>query len=141
MAATFSSMRRTRCKQFICKRDYARALEINAWLHERFPDNPIGLYHRALILEKLDRPQEALAVWEKLIARIQAFQKPSDGFLAECHWRRAQIYVLEKDSAKSAAELRLASQHIQQRDEAEELEGPLVSFQEIKKAIGPMQKK
>jgi tetratricopeptide (TPR) repeat protein len=128
--------------------DEARALEINTWLYERFPRNPGCLYHRALILEKLERHREALEAWEKLMARIHAFGKASDGFLAECHLHRALLY--EKMNAMTADEsgqhpgetaLKLAAAHAQQRDAAAELEGPLESFETINREIARMLKK
>jgi len=128
--------------------DAARALEINTWLYERFPRNPVCLYHRALILEKLERHREAFEAWEKLVARIHAFRKASDGFLAECHLHRAMLY--EKMNEVSADEtgqrpvetaLKLAAAYARQRDATAELEGPLASFETINREIARMLKK
>lgn len=128
--------------------NYARALEINNWIHERYPQNPICLYHRALIFEKLNRPHDALAVWVRVIVCIQALQKASDGFLAECHWRRAQLFEIMLASGSNRevrlqidAALKQAAKHVRQRDAAVELEGPFESYGEIKKAVEHMLKK
>ncbi len=130
------------------KGDAVAGLEINEWLYARFPNNPICLYQRALLFEKDDRPVEALAAWEKLIGRIGAFDQASDGFLAECHLHRAQCYEHinsrtpdSHTSAQAWTALQKAALHAQQRQAEVELEGPLVSFDEINKEIKRMMKK
>lgn len=130
------------------EKDYAAALEINSWLYERFPQNISTLYHRGLILEKLDRPAEALAAWDTLVQRLHDFSPVSDGFLAECHLHRAQLNERLKQLASTEPEnehvlvaLQSAHTHAQQRRAAVELEGPLASFDDINKAIKQMVKK
>jgi len=132
----------------IHEENYAQALEINNWLLQRFPQNVSALYHRGLILEKLDRVAEALAVWENVISRIRAFMQASDGYLAECHLHRAQLSerLPAAASARGTNEnvilaLQHACAHARQRVAEKELEGPLASFREIKKAIDEMVKK
>lgn len=132
---------------YIHEKNYTQALEINDWLLQRFPQNVSALYHRGLILEKLDRVAEALAVWEMVISRIRAFIQASDGYLAECYLHRAQLSErLPAPSAGGANErvilaLQHARSHARQRVAEKELEGPLASFREIKKAIDQMVKK
>jgi tetratricopeptide (TPR) repeat protein len=126
---------------YLQKEDYGRAQEVNDWLYARFPNNPICLYHRALIFEKLDRPREALAMWEKLIARIRAFPKASDGFLAECHLRRAKIFEMLQDPVQLEIALKSAAKHARQRNHEAELEGSFESFDKIEKTIAQMMKK
>ena len=130
------------------KGDYQRALEINDWLHERFPGNVVCIHHRALLFEKLGRRQEALATWGKIIDRVRAFRYPSAGFQAECHLHRAQICeqlappVLDRSTALAiAAELELAVMHAGRRDAGIEIDGLFESFAEIDKAIAKMVKK
>lgn len=130
------------------EKDYAKALEINSWLCERFPQNISTLYHRGLILEKLDRPAEALAAWDALVQRLLAFSTVSDGFLAECHLHRAQLNERlqrlaseEQTNEHVLTALQSAHTHAEQRRAAEELEGPLASFADINKAIKQMVKK
>jgi tetratricopeptide (TPR) repeat protein len=121
--------------------DLAKALQVNDGLRERFPDNPVGLYHRALILERLERPAESLAAWDALVARIQRFPHPSDGFLAECHLHRSRLLHRlaegERPEGAPAAEAarRAAREHARRRDARRELEGPLVSFDEVRREI------
>jgi tetratricopeptide (TPR) repeat protein len=121
--------------------DFAKALEVNDWLRERFPDNPVGLYHRGLIFEKLERPTESLAAWDALVARIERFPHRSDGFLAECHLHRSRLLQRlaggERPEVGSAAEVarRAAREHAVRRDAHRELEGPLVSFEEVRREI------
>ncbi len=130
------------------KGDYVRALEINTWLYQRFPRNPVCLYHRALILEKLERHREALEIWEKLMARIHEFRKASDGFLAECHLHRAWLYEKMNEMTTDEAgqrpvetALKLAAIHARQRDAAAEMQGPLESFEAVNREIARMLKK
>lgn len=121
--------------------NYGKGLAINDWLYQRFSNSPVCLYHRALFFEKLNRPREALVMWEKIVARIQAFKKTSDGFLAECHLHRAQIYEISENAEQMQLALTLAAAHAQKRDKNAELESPLISFDEIKKMIEQMLKK
>ena len=122
--------------------DYAGALRANGWLYERYPGNPVCLYHRALILEGLGRSTEALDAWERLVERINAFRKPSHGFLAECHLHRARIHRLmertqpgREHGPRADAALVLAADHARRRDAAAEMEGPMASFEAITEAI------
>ena len=85
---------------------------------------------------------------EKLISRIHAFHKQSDGFLAECHFHRAKLYELinaeapsEGLMAQAVSALKMAVFHAQRRDPEMELEGQLESFDEINKMIARLQKK
>jgi hypothetical protein len=124
---------------------YAEALEVNAGLTARFPDNPIGLYHRGLILEGLRLPAEALLAWEGLARRIESHSLPSEGFLAECHLHRARLHrqLALSDGAAgharhAAAALALARAHASRRDARRELEGPFERFEQIRKAIATM---
>ncbi len=128
--------------------NYAQALEINDWLLQRFPQNVSALYHRGLILEKLDRVAEALAVWENVINRIRAFRQASDGYLAECHLHCAQLSERLPAAASAGGTnenvilaLQHARAHARRRIAEKELEGPLASFREIKKNIDEMVKK
>lgn len=130
------------------EKNYVKALEINSWLYERFPRNISTLYHRGLILEKLDRPAEALAVWEAVVQRISSFSQLSNGFLAECHLHRAQLSErLQQRTGNGQANnqvllaLQSAHTHAQQRRADAELEGPLVTFEDIKKTIKQMVEK
>jgi hypothetical protein len=124
---------------------YAEALDVNAGLTARFPHNPVGLYHRGLILEGLRRPREALLAWEALARRIESHALPSDGFLAECHLHRARLYrqLSLSDGAAShsrdaAAALALARAHASRREAQRELEGPFERFDQIRKAIATL---
>lgn len=125
--------------------EYQRALEINEELYAAQPQHASVLHHRAVIMEKLQRPQEALAAWEQLAERLEAFQKPSHGFLAECQLHRAKLLeVLQVSATDKAATLKissalnLAASHMQLCDKAVELEEPMDNFAELKKAINQM---
>jgi tetratricopeptide (TPR) repeat protein len=117
---------------------YDDALRVNAELRERFPHNPVALYHGGLILEALDRRDEALGCWDGLVGRLQAQARPSDGFLAECHLHRARLHAASASSesrhlaAEAAARAR---DHAARRDPLRELEGPFVRFDEIRRSI------
>lgn len=125
--------------------EYQRALEINEELYAALPQHASVLHHRAVIMEKLQRPQEALAAWEQLAERLEAFQKPSHGFIAECQLHRAKLLEIlqvsttdETATLKISSALNLAASHIQQCDKAFEMEGPMDNFAELKKAIDQM---
>jgi tetratricopeptide (TPR) repeat protein len=130
------------------KEEYDRALEINDWLKDRFPKHPSVLYHRALLLEKLERSSDALQCWADLISRIQSFQIQSSGYLAECFLHRAQIceanllvgYHGDQRKEIQNAVIRAAS-YAERRDASIELESSYQKFDEINDAIKKMQKK
>lgn len=133
---------------YVHEGDYPRALELNEYLCKTLPKHPSVLYHRALILENLQRPGESLAAWEQLTERIQAFQRPSYGFLAECQLHRARLFaILQESTADQVAihqigsALSLAASYMQQCDTAFEMEGTIESFTELKKAISQMSSK
>ena len=120
--------------------DLVKALQVNDAIREHFPDNPVGLYHRALILERLERPAESLAAWDALVARIARFPHQSDGFLAECHLHRSRLLQrlagVERPEVPAAeAARRTAREHAVRRDARRELEGPLVTFDEVRREI------
>ena len=120
---------------------FERALEANDWIYERFPDNPVCLYHRGLILERLGRPEAALGVWDRLIERLLASGRASHGFLAECHLHRAGVLASlaapgapRTDEAQAA--LQLAADHARERDPQREMEGPFGDFEKTRREIG-----
>jgi tetratricopeptide (TPR) repeat protein len=121
-----------------------RALAVNDWLHERFPENPVGLYHRARILEGLERRGQALETWQRLLARLSASGRVSHGFLAECHLRRARLLAAASASATlpdepAATALALASEHARLRDPAREMDGPFEGFDAVRGAIARLE--
>lgn len=114
---------------------YDSALVINDRLYRRYPDNPSCLYTRALTLEKLDRPAEALELWNKLISNMSQLKPASNGYLAECHYHVAAIQHEMKNMEQAKQTLIKAAQFAARRREADELEGTLVKFSEIKERI------
>ena len=113
----------------------ARAFEVNAWLHERYPRNPVGLYHRALLFEKLDRRAEALRSWDDLEARLTASGRASFGFLAECALHRSRLLSAAGRDVEADMALQLALAREQQRVPERELDGPLHSADAVAQAI------
>ncbi|MFQ5630254.1 MAG: hypothetical protein ACE5I1_15905 [bacterium] len=129
---------------YLHKGDYSKALEINAWLVERYPSHPSVLYHRALLFENLERPSEALPCWMALIDRIRSFQAQSDGYLAECYLHIAQIYESMNASAngeKIEHALEQAALYAERRDASIELESSFQKSGEIHAAIKRLDKK
>jgi len=125
----------------------AEALVMNDWLRERFPGNPIGLYHRGLILEALQRRREALEAWDALAVRLGSHPWSAHGFLAECQLHRARLHrelalMPEPDAVdhgrEAEAALAQAQEHAARRDPRWELEGPFERFDEIRKSIARM---
>jgi len=119
---------------------FERALEANDWLYERFPDNPVCLYHRGLILERLGRPEAALEAWERLVERLLASGRASHGFLAECHLHRAGLLVSlaapgAPGTEEARAALQLAADHARARDPQREMEGPFGDFDKTRLEI------
>jgi len=129
-------------------RENHQALEVNEWLHERYPTHPSVLYHRALLMERLQRPAAALALWEKLIHRINTSPWQSHTLLAECYLHCAQLGEAlrlagangDHPSQKIGEALQLAAWHAERRDKARELESIFQRFDEIAGEIKKMQK-
>lgn len=125
---------------------FERALEANDWLHERFPNSPVCLYYRALILEGLGRPAEAVLLWDRLVARLLDSGRMSHGFLAECHLHRAKLLAsLSSEGAPrledASAALRLALDHARRRDPRSEMEGPFESFEAVREELARFQRR
>jgi tetratricopeptide (TPR) repeat protein len=121
-----------------------RALAVNDWLHERFPGNPVCLYHRARILEALGRRQEAFSAWDELVRRLVASGRASHGFQAECHLRRARLLAAPEASGMASEQqastaLALASEHASKRDPQLEMDGPFEDFDEVREAIARLE--
>lgn len=125
-------------------REYQKALEVNDWLHDRYPAHPSVLYHRALLMERLQRPAKALAHWETLISRIRAFPIQSHTLLAECYLHCAQLEPADASDnhapQKIATALQLAAWHAERRNKALELESIFQKFDDIAGEIKRMQK-
>jgi tetratricopeptide (TPR) repeat protein len=129
-------------------RENHQALEVNDWLYERYPAHPSVLYHRALLMERLQRPVEALALWEKLIERINASPWQSHTFLAECYLHRAQLGEALRLApasgnhapSKISEALQLAAWHAERRNKAFELESIFQKFDAVEAEIKKMQK-
>jgi tetratricopeptide (TPR) repeat protein len=125
-----------------------KALEVNDWLHERYPSHPSVLYHGALLMERLERPTEALAFWEKLIQRINTSPWQSHTFLAECYLHCALLgealrlaQASDHHSPQKISEaLQLAAWHAERRNKALELESIFQKFDEVEAEIKRMQK-
>ncbi|OPZ80217.1 MAG: Tetratricopeptide repeat protein [bacterium ADurb.Bin431] len=114
---------------------YDSALVINDHLYKYYAASPSCLYHRALLLEKTGRLEEALQIWEQLIATLQRRQPVSNGFLAESHYHLAWLNrQLKRD--ENARKLLIQSARFAARRRAdEELEGSYIKFKEIKGKI------
>ncbi len=120
-----------------------KALEVNEWLFERYPAHPSVLYHRALMMERLQRPAEALPLWEKLVQHLKAAPWQSHTYLAECYLHCAQLLSLtlaRGTPAKAAEALQLAAWHAERRNQALELESIFQKFEEVAAEIKKMQK-
>ena len=79
--------------------------------------------------------EEALQIWEQLIATLQRRQPVSNGFLAESHYHLAWLNrQLKRD--ENARKLLIQSARFAARRRAdEELEGSYIKFKEIKGKI------
>ncbi len=92
--------------------DYSRALEISEMAMELAPDCPLVLWDYAGALEMLDRPNDALPVFIRLIGRginSIAFDECGEGLqwarglIADCHYRCAHCH-LQLDNSTDAIE-------------------------------------
>lgn len=116
--------------------DLPSALRANDWICARFPANPVGLYHRALILEGLRRDQESMDAWDALLSRLRAFPHASRGFLAECQLHRALHLARLRPGSPELYEARTdAARHAGLRVAERELEGTLTTFDDVRHAI------
>jgi tetratricopeptide (TPR) repeat protein len=114
---------------------YDSALVINDKLFQRYPENPSCLYNRARLLEKLNRPTEALAIWQKLITIVGQSRPASNGYLAECHYHLALIHHQRREHPVARDLLIQAARYASRRRSEEEGEGSFVKFDEIKNEI------
>ncbi len=122
--------------------EYERALAINEELYAQLPEHPSVLQHRAVLLEKVRREEEALPVWEKLYERLSAFRRPSYAFLAECRLHRARILEsMKAEELQILAAVESAATNMRQCDRKLEMSGPFENFDELSKAIQEMQRK
>lgn len=122
--------------------EYERALAINEEFLQDLPEHPSVLQHRAVLLEKVKRDEEALPVWEKLYDRLQTFRRPSYAFLAECQLHRARILEdMQAEASQIRAAVELAAANMQQCDRKKEMSGPFENFDELNAAIQAMQRK
>jgi tetratricopeptide (TPR) repeat protein len=111
------------------------AWKVNEALYLHFPDNPVCLYNRALLLEEMRRRQEAAEVWRRLIARVETSVQPGNGYLAECYYH---LYLLEKEAGEidhARKSLETAIRYVRAYREQDEMDGPYVSFKNIREAI------
>jgi tetratricopeptide (TPR) repeat protein len=115
--------------------EHAEALPINDRLFEEFPRNPVCLYNRALILERLGRASEAAPLWRRLIDVIYGFDPQSQGFLAECHLHLALIAREAGDADEAGRLLARAKAHADSQRRAEEIDGPYTSSDDVRAAI------
>ena len=120
---------------YLDEKKYQRALDVSDQLYAKYANNPSCLYSRALILEQLGRGDETVEIWQKLIGRIEAFPKQSNGFLAECHYRLGKLYWQQGRKADALAQIKLAQEFAKKYKSKEELETVLVKFKDVKKAI------
>ena len=125
-----------------------KALEVNDWLRERYPTHPSVLYHRALLMERSQRPAEALVLWEELIQRLNTSRWQSHTFLAECYLHCAQLgetlRLTHKNNdhspQKISAALQLAAWHAERRQKTLELESIFHQFDKVEAEIKELQK-
>ncbi len=115
--------------------EFEKALTVNDRIYVRYPKSAVCLYNRGLLLEKAGRNEDAIETWKSLITVIEAFVKPSNGYLAECHYHLSKIYFELGQSEKAVHQLNKAVQYVSRYKPEEELDGPYVSFKDVKKAI------
>lgn len=115
--------------------EYENALVINDSLFQQFFNNPSCLYHRALLLDKTGRYEEAAEIWQRLIECIQAFDKSSNGFLAECFYHSACNAWHRDDRQDALLKIELAQSYFGKLNEAEELQGPHFSYDDLKEQV------
>jgi len=136
-SARFVSLDALFAQQYVLvdRGDFATALSVNDKLIAELPRDPVCLYNRAFILERLGRQSEARPYWQRLIDLVAAFEEPSQGLLAECHYYLARTARAEGDNDAAARLISRAKAHADSRNAARELDGPYTSFDEVRDAI------
>lgn len=86
---------------YVSKRQFPKALEMydQALLTEK---SPVTLFHKAMLLSWMNRLNESLALYTKLIETDGL----SKGFKVKCRIHRAEVISWKKDLDQAAAELR-----------------------------------
>jgi tetratricopeptide (TPR) repeat protein len=93
------------------QRDYERSLELTNRALELAPQCPLALWDHAGTLEELDRPREALSIYQGLVDRgVDSLaygecgegRAWSRGLVADCLFRMGTCYVTLGDSGTAA---------------------------------------
>ncbi len=121
--------------------EFNKAWQLNEQLFLKYPRNPVCLYNRALLLEKLERYSEAILIWKNLISHIEMFVQQSNNYLAECHFHVAQIYQGMGEPEMAIQELELAEMYVKLYQPEQEMDGPYTNFKDTRKAIQHARKK
>jgi tetratricopeptide (TPR) repeat protein len=120
---------------YVDRGEFAAALSVSDKLIADLPRDPVCLYNRAFILERLGRQSEAKPYWQQLIDLVAASEEPSQGLLAECHHYLARTAHAEGDTEAAVRLITRAKAHADSRSAARELDGPYTSFDETRRAI------
>lgn len=103
------------------QRDYQRALEIEEQAFALEPDCPLVLWDYAGTLAMLDRPQEALVLYERMVERgieSLAFDQCGEGrarargLYADSLYRISHCYLALGDTSRA---IEMLQKHLQQR--------------------------
>lgn len=115
--------------------EYEKALAINDILYKRFYNNPSCLYHRALLLDKTGHYPEAAEIWQKLINRINAFERASNGYLAESYYHLAVNLWTQGEKEQGLTKIEQAASFMDAYHEDDEMQGPYFKYKDLKNWI------
>lgn len=110
---------------------YQEAFELCLSLKQRFEDDPTWSYLIAKIAEKLNRHDDALRYFSKLLKLLEESPYKANSFLAECHFGIANTGFALGQFDRARLELNSAFEFSRRWDKTKEIEGPLLDFDKV----------
>jgi len=110
---------------------YEDAFNLCLSLKSRFVDDPTWNYLIAKTAEKLNRSEEAMNYFSKLLALLEESPFKANSFLAECHHGIANACFELAQYDRARQELDSAFDFSRRWDKAKEIEGPLLDIDKV----------
>jgi tetratricopeptide (TPR) repeat protein len=117
------------------EKDYDLAFEMADRLYEKYPKNPNLLYRRGTLHQEFERWQEARAAYGELYTVLQETPYQSRSFQVECLYRMA-LCEFKLGNKIETKRLSIEANKVSETcDFAKELDGPLISFEDVKEEL------